>query len=78
MPHWPRVWLQTKKNNITKGGGKGDSHHLWLTIWLVLSSDADCHGQETIGWKPVEYLFEDIGIFFHYAEASLLNRGGSF
>ncbi len=34
-------------------------------IWLVLSSDVDCDGQEMIGWNPAEYLFEDIGIFFH-------------
>ena len=33
-------------------------------IWLVLSSDVDCIGQEMIGWNPTEYLFEDVGIFY--------------
>ena len=28
-------------------------------IWLVLSSDVDCGGQQMVGWNPTEYLFEN-------------------
>jgi hypothetical protein len=28
-------------------------------IWLVLSGDVDCEGQEMVGWNPTEYLFEN-------------------
>lgn len=27
-------------------------------IWLVLSEDVDCVGQQMVGWNPTEYLFE--------------------
>ena len=40
-------------------------------IWLVLSSDVDCFGRMMIGWNPLEYLFEDVGIFFDYMEPVL-------
>jgi hypothetical protein len=33
-------------------------------IWLVLSSDVDCAGQQMIGWNPEEYLFENTLITF--------------
>ena len=28
-------------------------------VWLVLSADVDCAGEEMIGWNPSEYLFEN-------------------
>jgi hypothetical protein len=33
-------------------------------IWLVLTSDVDCVGQEMTGWNPAEYLFENTLITF--------------
>ena len=33
-------------------------------IWLVLSSDVDCLGQQMTGWNPGEYLFENTLITF--------------
>ena len=33
-------------------------------IWLVLSSDVDCLGQQMAGWNPGEYLFESTLITF--------------
>ncbi|GAI83933.1 unnamed protein product, partial [marine sediment metagenome] len=27
-------------------------------IWLVLTDDVDCEGNEMFGWNPTEYLFE--------------------
>jgi hypothetical protein len=48
-------------------------------IWVVLSADVDCDGggegeeatePKMIGWNPVEYLFEDIGIFYFNPNAT--------
>ena len=38
-------------------------------IWLVLSDDVECNETDTVashmkGWNPMEYLFEDVGIFY--------------
>jgi hypothetical protein len=37
---------------------EGDENEEGGKIWLVLSSDVDCDGQQMTGWNPAEYLFE--------------------